>query len=96
VVADVADEQRAIAIERDAVRLAQLRRRVRRSRRRMRWLSRSQKYKPPSGPTTRPYGLLTCESEYPAVPVPTTSETLDGAASAVAMVNARKMPRISR
>src|SRR4051812_8113509 len=42
----------------------------------MRWLSRSQKYRRLSGPITRPYGLLTCASEYPGEPVPSRVETV--------------------
>src|SRR5262245_21485207 len=57
-----------------------VKRRVRRSNRRMRWLSRSQKYSAPSGPMTRPYGLLICRSEKPAAPVPTSVVT-EGAAA---------------
>src|SRR5215475_11970660 len=45
------------------------------SRRRIRWLSRSQKYSAPSAPKITPYGLFTCWSEKPGVPVPTSVET---------------------
>src|SRR5262245_16392430 len=59
-------------------------RRARRSRRRIRWLSRSQKYMAPSGPKITPYGLLTCASEKPPAPVPTSVDTTDAARARVA------------
>src|SRR5262245_58420620 len=61
-----------------------VRRRVRGSRRRIRWLSRSQKYNAPSGPKITPYGLLTCASEKPPAPVPTSVDTTDAARVRVA------------
>src|SRR5262245_49468227 len=50
----------------------------------MRWLSRSQKYIAPSGPKITPYGLLTCASEKPPAPVPTSVDTTDAARARVA------------
>ena len=42
----------------------------------MRWLSRSQKYRAPSGPMTTPWGLLTSPFDRPGAPLPITVRTL--------------------